>query len=342
MAEDEIVPLLAEGDNQENITPGCISGATCQESTETRPDIILPNGKEYHIFISFTSGDRPYVMRLNNALDVMGFKCMLAEDDFISGVPIMQNIQTFIEKSHKLLLVVSEAFLQKPFCNWEVEIGHKYAADNNRNDYMIVLRLDECEMPLKLGYMTNIYGVGREVEDVALKVKDAFFNRAEDPISQSQNGCEILRMSPTEISQRLCCSSGYQFNDIPASEEYRLGCYSMKESAEFYREMMKCANDHSLIKRYAVFSRSRKSWYFFVLFLCGIQAVFTSIYLLVTQLSGNDLSISQLLLLSLAWLILAVCLYIALLKYLYRQVCILLTKTLFLKDALKRESKNNK
>ncbi|XP_021340593.1 uncharacterized protein LOC110441698 [Mizuhopecten yessoensis] len=312
MSGDEIVPLLPEV----NIEP---ANNVCQQRT-IRPQRSLPPGKTYHIFISYSSHDESYVLRLKNVLEGLGFKCMLAEHDFSYGVSVMRNIETTIQTCHKLLLVVSQHFLQSAMCDKEVDMAHKYAADIGRNDFMIVLRLDESKMPLKLDYMTYINGAELEVKDVGRKVEKAFDGFADVPLPPNINGQEIIRCQPTETSHRLWCSSSYEFGDLSQYERNMLLAWSVEESQTCYREIVEDANDHFLLKRYAVFAFDRKSLCFWVLLALGIVTLSASLYFLITKLNGTDTFLNDLLIIFICSISFTTGLYTGCTVYLFHQM----------------------
>ncbi|XP_021363563.1 uncharacterized protein LOC110456864 isoform X2 [Mizuhopecten yessoensis] len=246
---------------------------------------------------------------------------MLADYDFSYGVSVMQNIETTIQTCHKLLLVVSQHSLQSAMCDKEVDMAHKYAADTRRNDFMLVLRLDESKMPLKLNYMTYINGVGLEVKDVGRKVGKAFYRIADVQLPQNINGIEILRKHPIYTDYRLCCSSSYELCDLSRSQRNELFSWSIEESQECYRKIREEANDHFLLKRYAVFVCGPTLMCVWMLLVLGITILFASLYILLSILTGADTSLLYYLLIISSVLIgLTICLYTAYTVYIFHQM----------------------
>ncbi|XP_060069392.1 uncharacterized protein LOC132549471 [Ylistrum balloti] len=319
MVDNEMLPLLANESCVEDIVPFIDDINECEQRVAMVQERALPSGKEYHLFISFSNEDKPYALSLKNALEGRGLKCMVADQGFIAGVPIMRNIEVFIEKSHKLLLLVSQHFLQSSYCDWEVEIAHLYAADNRRKDFMIVVRLDESKMPRKLGYMTYINGVDMDIDEVGRKVDEAFNNHVTNIRQIGRNGQEILRKKPYEASQKLCCSSSSQFDDLFESERDLIEPSSIRKSAELYRSLILCANDHTLFKRYGLFTFGRKALCFHFLLLSGIIALFSSFYLLGTTLAGTAFTLNMLALSSFGFAVLTISLHGLTVFILFRQ-----------------------
>ncbi|XP_063408786.1 uncharacterized protein LOC134692265 [Mytilus trossulus] len=85
------------------------------EETIDFPSIVpftLPVGKEYHIFIAYNTvePDRDTALNIDRMLRLQGFKCCLHERDFIPGELVINNIIQNIERSVKVVLLVSKGF----------------------------------------------------------------------------------------------------------------------------------------------------------------------------------------------------------------------------------------
>ncbi|XP_069107901.1 uncharacterized protein [Argopecten irradians] len=254
MPREDTVPIVTQ-DNAEEGQLFQNRDDTRRRGTtgETKP---LEQGKQYHIFISYSSSDRDYVLCLKNHLEYLGFKCMMSEHDFTPGRPTMQNIESFMKICQKVLFVVTTSFLEKEFCDIEVEMAHTYAAEHRIKGYIMVILLDDCKLPLRIKYITYINGISTEPQDVALKVEDAFThqdvmppNTQHDVMENIRSGQVILTKYPEQQSSRLCCNPSYQLNDLTEIELNKLKSSSIQESAKLYSEMVQNINGSFLLKR---------------------------------------------------------------------------------------------
>ncbi|XP_069107384.1 toll-like receptor 1 [Argopecten irradians] len=232
MPRDDTVPMITRDNSEEgHLSQNCDDTHTRRTAGE-KP---LEEGKQYHIFLSYSSSDRHYVLSLKKHLEDLGLKCMMSDNDFTPGWPIMQNIESFMKICQKILFVVSTNFLEKTYCDMEVNMAHAYAADHHMNDYMIVLLRNDCELPLKLKYKTYIDGISTELNDIANKVEDAFIrqdvmppNTQHDVMENIRSGQVILTKNPEQQLSRLCCNPSYQFNDLTEIELNKLKSSSIE------------------------------------------------------------------------------------------------------------------
>ncbi|XP_063402327.1 toll-like receptor 6 isoform X2 [Mytilus trossulus] len=129
-----------------------------QRPIDSRP---LPDGKKFHVFISYSESDRSWVETVIQHLqNDYNFTCFEHSTDFIPGRKIRENIEYAILNSVKTLCVITEDYNQSFWCQFEVEFAIlKLLAEMKENVIIPVLK-EECEIPGYLKPFTYINGTG--------------------------------------------------------------------------------------------------------------------------------------------------------------------------------------
>ncbi|XP_062615641.1 uncharacterized protein LOC134277324 [Saccostrea cucullata] len=110
--------------------------------------VPLPYGKEYHIFLSYSSLDREYAFELIDSLqNRFGLKCLTYEDTPAGG-QVITNVINGMEKSMKIVYLVSNSFKESIMCQMEVANGI-FAAHSSAQNCIIPVLLD-APMPREL------------------------------------------------------------------------------------------------------------------------------------------------------------------------------------------------
>jgi hypothetical protein len=109
---------------------------------------ILPIDKEYHIFISYKtiSPDRQTAYRIDTFLRRKGYKCCLHKREFLPGEVIVENIVKYIERSIKVVFLLSENSKASEWCQYELAITQTIHIQN-KGYKPIILKLDDCVVP---------------------------------------------------------------------------------------------------------------------------------------------------------------------------------------------------
>ncbi|XP_078341424.1 uncharacterized protein LOC111108645 [Crassostrea virginica] len=114
------------------------------------PPITLPYGKEYHLFLSFCNEDEeiafPLLMELEEKYRL---KCLYHIRDFIPGVSVTENILNGIEKSMKIVYLISQKFKENFMCKEEILYGIT-ASHKQCENSMIPFLLEKIDMPREL------------------------------------------------------------------------------------------------------------------------------------------------------------------------------------------------
>ncbi|XP_078341420.1 uncharacterized protein LOC144627679 [Crassostrea virginica] len=136
------------------------------------PPINLPYGKDYHLFMSFCKEDEERAFLLFKELEEKyNLKCLYHIRDFTPGVTVTDNILNGIEKSMKIVYLVSQKFKENFMCKTEMLYGimasHKLCENS-----MIPVLLENIEMPRELQTI-NYVDATLEGIDVSEKIYKA-------------------------------------------------------------------------------------------------------------------------------------------------------------------------
>ena len=122
-----------------------------------------PN-KIYDAFISFSGNDYEWIsdtlcVRLEN--HDPPYKLCLHHRDFLVGAPIQKNILNGIEKSKRMIMILSKNFVRSEWCLLEFRAAHQKVLEDRMN-YLIIILFDDVDMAevddeIKLYMRTNTY-----------------------------------------------------------------------------------------------------------------------------------------------------------------------------------------
>ena len=127
--------------------------------------------KIYDAFVSYSENDRHWVVNiLQERLEKRHpiFKLCIHHRDFEIGTPIVKNILNSVEKSNRMLIVLSRTFLQSEWCMLEFRTAHHKVLEDRLKLIVILfddVNLDELDGEIKLYLRTNTY----------LSIKDKWF-----------------------------------------------------------------------------------------------------------------------------------------------------------------------
>src|SRR5579859_4698115 len=96
----------------------------------------------YSCFISYSSQDEDFAKRLYADLQANGVRCWFAPEDLKIGDKIRPRVDESIRLYDKLLLVLSENFLESEWIEYEVEMALAKERQEKQT-VLIPLRLDE-------------------------------------------------------------------------------------------------------------------------------------------------------------------------------------------------------
>ncbi|XP_069803789.1 uncharacterized protein [Dendropsophus ebraccatus] len=122
----------------------------------------LTGGDMYHVFISFSSADATWVEQLIRKLEAVfsGIKICVHNRDFTAGKTIIENMTECIQKSQKIVMVLSPDFVHSRWCLFEANLSMFQDCGSHKAIVPVMLR--PCPMPLYLSHLTYLEAKDRE------------------------------------------------------------------------------------------------------------------------------------------------------------------------------------
>lgn len=116
----------------------------------------LKAGEKFHLFVSYSSTDAAWTRALIGRLeaDHAGLRVCLHERDFTPGRNVLENMAECIHQSQKVLLVLSQDFVESRWCRLEADLslfGHCL-----ERKPLIPVLLRPCQVPLHLSHLTYL------------------------------------------------------------------------------------------------------------------------------------------------------------------------------------------
>ena len=120
--------------------------------------------KIYDAFVSYNIGEYSWVQdTLKKKLENENppYKLCIHQRDFLVGVPIVDNICDSVKKSRRMIMVLSNNFIQSQLCMLEFSVAYQKVIEE-RNNYLIIVLYDDVDMAkldgdLKHYLRTNTY-----------------------------------------------------------------------------------------------------------------------------------------------------------------------------------------
>ncbi|XP_063405236.1 uncharacterized protein LOC134688446 [Mytilus trossulus] len=211
----------------------------------------LPDGKKFHVFISYCESDRLWVRTVIQHLqNDYNFKCFEHSADFIPGMKITENIEYAMSNSVKTMFILTEEYNKSYWCQYEVEFAIlKLLAEMKENVIIPVLK-EECEIPGYLRPFTYINGTGDMnvwLPKLVLAIEaegehynhELALNRVKDAVNRNRN-LDLLHEETSHIS---CRGPVFRWKYVPES----LSIPPMKVSSELYNEIIKKISSKRLV-----------------------------------------------------------------------------------------------
>ncbi|XP_069803790.1 uncharacterized protein [Dendropsophus ebraccatus] len=122
----------------------------------------LTGGDMYHVFISFSSADYTWVEQLIQKLEAVfpGIKICFHNRDFTAGKTIIDNMTECIQKSQKIVMVLSPDFVHSRWCLFEANLS--MFQDCASNKVIVPVMLKPSPIPLYLSHLTYLEAKDRE------------------------------------------------------------------------------------------------------------------------------------------------------------------------------------
>nr|XP_019929838.2 toll-like receptor 4 [Crassostrea gigas] len=108
--------------------------------------LLDTNTKEYDGFVAYNTHDRKWIM--SELVDILekkeNYKLCLHERNFLPIGSHVDNIFDNIESSRKLILVLSNNFMEDQWCQFETVIANHQLADGNKDKILLII-LDDID-----------------------------------------------------------------------------------------------------------------------------------------------------------------------------------------------------
>ncbi|CAH1788847.1 unnamed protein product [Owenia fusiformis] len=117
----------------------------------------LPEGKEYHVFLAYASENQEDADKLAGVLKGLGFKLMLYDRDFRIGGDPIQEIPEKMEKSMRMVLLLTKESNKKNWPMYEAMQSLRKMIDENTR-FTIVLRkgVQRTEVPKFIRWVPDV------------------------------------------------------------------------------------------------------------------------------------------------------------------------------------------
>ena len=98
---------------------------------------------DYDIFVSYDSGDLPWVRQhlMPELEGHLGLRLCVHERDFLVGGNIVDNIADSVDRSKKIMMLFSNSFVQSQWCQFELTFCLRHVMDYD--DELIIVCLDD-------------------------------------------------------------------------------------------------------------------------------------------------------------------------------------------------------
>ncbi|KAJ1081206.1 hypothetical protein NDU88_001389 [Pleurodeles waltl] len=156
--------------------------ATCQiiQSRHRSRKGIPSRTYSYHAFVSYSSSDADWVRReLLYRLEQCNpaFSICIHERDFMPGKWIIDNIIENIEKSRKVIFVLSRSFVDSEWCNYELYFAHQRFIGHAFDDVILVVKenVSMDSLPSKFCKLRKMLSTKTYLEWPSEPNKQAFF-----------------------------------------------------------------------------------------------------------------------------------------------------------------------
>lgn len=123
------------------------------------------SGIVHDVFVSYSSVDSDWVWNeLIPRLEGEDFAICIDKRNFLAGKPIIDNIETAVNSSQRVLIVLTPDWLNNEWCHFEVLLGQTVDPSANRRK-IIPLRLKNCNPPIHISMLTYIDFVNEAERD---------------------------------------------------------------------------------------------------------------------------------------------------------------------------------
>ncbi|CAH1791030.1 unnamed protein product [Owenia fusiformis] len=134
-------------------------------------EIDLEEGKEYHLFFCHSSVDLAWVWDVVKVLEAPPYslKCAFSDRDFMPGQNDMNEMFRCITGSMRTVFVLTPAFKDSRWCEWEMQMAQTASVANNIS--LLPIMLQECPVPDTIKHINYIDVTHGDVQQAAIKLQ---------------------------------------------------------------------------------------------------------------------------------------------------------------------------
>ncbi|KAK3100477.1 hypothetical protein FSP39_020651 [Pinctada imbricata] len=178
---------------------------------------------------------------------------MLADRDFDIGVPIDENLKSKMERSKRILLIITPSFVKSFWCKEEIMRAIKIMSSGNNNLMIpVLLKPVETEMPSFLEFYTYIDAT--KEDDLSLKIFETFHNPI-FPLTPEQ----IRNQNGARLMSRLCKKANTSCRGVawsfPPIDDM---AYEQEDILQIYNEVKDILNDSFAFRWYGIMFNTRR------------------------------------------------------------------------------------
>lgn len=118
-----------------------------------------PNNR-VQFFISRATQDAEVAREVGAAISDEGCTYCVQDKDILPGQNFVLRMNDFLRQAEHFVLVLSQSYIQSPWCNEEWSNFWKSRVDGNPKRHMAIIRIEECEVPPLLSscVKTDLFG----------------------------------------------------------------------------------------------------------------------------------------------------------------------------------------
>jgi hypothetical protein len=107
----------------------------------------VENGKTWHVFLSYRSVNRNWVLHLYDALRLVGFNVFLDQLEIAVGDSLVRRLDNALQSSHAGIIVWSTRYEDSEWCLTEYETMQTLRNDKAAKFRFVVAKLNDVELP---------------------------------------------------------------------------------------------------------------------------------------------------------------------------------------------------
>lgn len=183
------------------------------EHVQREKNLSLPPSKKYHLFISYSAEDREDANKICEHMERrFQMKCMNFERNFVPGKSIDENISDEMQKSVKVLLILSPNYTQSHWCVTEAREACQLSFKDLCDVSVIPLFLRPLEKQLPPFLKSFVYIDAQKELDVPAKIYDAYLNPGNYLINVCLCNRDIVKTTLIcRCGKGECCHTMYIF-----------------------------------------------------------------------------------------------------------------------------------